>query len=59
MALEKKGYWQEEGWNCLSARRKYSWSEHSDWQDVLSTYDCLIGSEEQAGESTSDAECKG
>jgi len=37
-------YWQEPDWDCLSPRRKYPWSVSapSDYQDILSTYDCLI-----------------
>lgn len=44
MTEMKKKYWQEPGWDPLSPRRKYPWrlSDRSDWQDVLSTYDCLI-----------------
>ena len=45
MTETKKKYWQEPDWDPLSPRRKYPWrlSDRSDWQDVLSTYDCLIG----------------
>jgi hypothetical protein len=44
MKDEKKRYWQNPDWNSLSVRRKYPFklSEHSDWQDILSTYECLI-----------------
>jgi hypothetical protein len=44
---DKKRYWQETDWDCLSPRRKYSWSvsNPSDWQDVLCTYDCLVPDE--------------
>ncbi|MGA1464017.1 MAG: hypothetical protein ACO37Y_12610, partial [Steroidobacteraceae bacterium] len=40
----KKKYWQQPDWDCLSSRRKYPWklSVRSEWQDILSTYDCLI-----------------
>ena len=40
---DKKCYWQEPDWDCLSPRRKYPWSTSapSNYQDILSTYDCL------------------
>lgn len=39
----KKKYWEEPDWQCVSWKRKYSWSlsEPSDYQDILSTYDCF------------------
>ena len=42
--MTDKKYWQLPDWDCLSPRRKYPWSvsAHSDYQDILSTYDCLI-----------------
>ena len=44
MTETKKKYWQQPDWDCLSPRRKYPWSVSapSDYQDILSTYDCLI-----------------
>jgi hypothetical protein len=44
MKNEKKRYWQEPDWNPLSPRRKYPFklTECSDWQDILSTYECLL-----------------
>ena len=34
---EKKKYWEEPDWQCVSWKRKYSWSlsEPSDYQDIL------------------------
>ena len=44
MTEKKAKYWQEPGWDPLSPRRKHPWrlAECSDWQDVLSTYECLV-----------------
>jgi hypothetical protein len=50
---EKKRYWQEPDWDCLSPRRKYPWSvsSPSDYQDILSTYDCVIPDEHDLKQS--------
>ncbi len=54
MTETKMKYWQEPDWDCLSPRRKYPWllSDRSDWQDVLSTFDCLldVGGDREATE---------
>ena len=44
MKEPKKKYWKEPGWDSLSPKIKYPWSVSapSDYQDTLSTYDCLI-----------------
>jgi len=46
---DKKRYWQLPEWDCLSPRRRYPWklSDRSDWQDILSTYDCLLPDPEE------------
>jgi hypothetical protein len=53
MTETKKKYWQEPDWDCLSPRRKYPWSVSapSDWQDVLSTWDCLMSDEDDLKQS--------
>ena len=53
MTDAKKKYWQQPNWDCLSPRRKYPWSVSapSDWQDVLSTWDCLMPDEDDLKQS--------
>jgi hypothetical protein len=50
---DKKRFWQHPDWYCLSPRRKYPWSTSapSDYQDILSTYDCLIPDEDDLEQS--------
>lgn len=44
MKDEKKPYWKKPDWIPLSVSRRHphKLSEHSDWQDILSTYDCIL-----------------
>jgi hypothetical protein len=53
-----KPYWQQPNWYCLSPRRKYPWklSDRSDWQDILSTYECLLPDPEGENQPEPDAE---
>lgn len=48
MNEEKKPYWKKPDWHALSVSRRYPFklSDHSDWQDILSTYDCILEKKE-------------
>lgn len=54
MKDEKKPYWKKPDWNALSVSRRYPFklSDHSDWQDILSTYDCILEKEESENLAT-------
>lgn len=54
MKNEKRPYWKAPNWNPISMRRQYPFkiSERGDWQDILSTYDCILEKEEIVTMST-------
>jgi hypothetical protein len=56
---KKRRFWEEPGWECISRARKHPWSlgDPSDWQDVLSTEECVLEAldelfNEESGAST-------